>query len=366
MHNLQRQRLRLLREKRGLSQDALAAAMELPDRQALSDIENGAREVSPEELARAAKALGTTVFAIADPLQLVGEGVFSWRQKNVPRHELDAYEEQAGRWIAAFRYLSQKKGDPVNSGVRQIDLDHRSTFEDAQSQGESIAKLMNLGEIPAQTLSQALENLLDTVVLYVDAIPGVSGAACRVGALNTILVNRNEPPGRRAFDLAHEFFHLLTWHSMPPHHIDEAGRGDYKYKRIEQLADNFAAGLLMPAATIQQIVEHHPLPKEAELAAWIAAAARYMSVSPQAMLWRLVNLGHVSKAAGERVSLERERSGPGDSKPPLFGRRFLGVLSWAIDKGEISVRRAAALTGVSVDRLASIFKANEVACPYEL
>lgn len=366
MENLLRQRLRLLREKRALSQDALAAAMGLPDRQALSDIENGAREIAPAELTKAVEALGTTVFAISDPLQLVGEGAFSWRQRNVSPEQLDAYEAKAGQWIAAFRHFSHKKGDPLNSGVRQIDLDLRSTFEDAQFQGESIAKLMNLGEIPAHKLSDALESLLDTVVLYVDAIPGVSGAACRVGALNTILVNRGETPGRRMFDLAHEFFHLLTWHSMPPDRIDEARKGDVKYKRIEQLADNFAAGLLMPAGTIRQIIEHHPIPQESELSAWIASAARYMSVSPQAMLWRLVNLRHVSRAAGERITLERERSAPGEPLPPLFGRRFLGVLAWAIDRGEISARRAATLTDVSVEGLHSLFTAHEVAPPYEL
>ena len=37
-----------------------------------------------------------------------------------------------------------------------------------------------------------------------------------------MLINRDEVPGRRHFDLAHELFHILTWDAMPPDHVEEA------------------------------------------------------------------------------------------------------------------------------------------------
>ena len=54
--------------------------------------------------------------------------------------------------------------------------------------------------------------------------------------------------------------------------------------RIEQLADNFASGLLMPTRTLDQIGE----PK-GDLVDWLTAAAEVIGVSSRALKWRLVN-----------------------------------------------------------------------------
>ncbi|HEU0013362.1 MAG TPA: helix-turn-helix transcriptional regulator, partial [Longimicrobium sp.] len=51
-------RLKTLREARGVSQERLAAGMQIENRQTIAAIEAGARRVSAEELARAAALLG--------------------------------------------------------------------------------------------------------------------------------------------------------------------------------------------------------------------------------------------------------------------------------------------------------------------
>ena len=68
------------------------------------------------------------------------------------------------------------------------------------------------------------------------------------------MVNRNESEARRYYNLAHELFHALTWDAMKPAHresnsIDEHISGKRAKQRIEQLADNFAATLLMPKSS---------------------------------------------------------------------------------------------------------------------
>ena len=66
-----------------------------------------------------------------------------------------------------------------------------------------------------------------------------------------MLINRHEVAGRRHFDLAHELFHILTWDAMPPEHVGGSA-GDRAGNRVEQLANNFASAVLMPAPVLDR------------------------------------------------------------------------------------------------------------------
>ncbi|MEO7252729.1 MAG: XRE family transcriptional regulator, partial [Casimicrobium sp.] len=299
-------RLKSLRERRNINQDMLAEQLGLKDRQSLSDIELGERKLTADEMVRAASFFGVAIDYFTDPFELAGEGKFSWRQKNVISAELDAFELKAGRWIAAFRHLSRLRGELVNSAERRVGLTKHSSYEDAQAEGESISRALKLGAVPALRLLPALETELDTLVLHVDAIRGVSGAACQLLQLNCILINRRESQGRRNFDAAHEFFHLLTWSNdgMRPERIEASSLSevtDKRTKRVEELAENFAAALLMPAAELRSYLQSHPLPEECAVSAWLMPLAEQFKVSRTAIMWRLVAIGHLSKAAAERI-----------------------------------------------------------------
>jgi len=109
---------------------------------------------------------------------------------------------------------------------------------DTVAVGELFAADFKLGPVPAARLAETMERELGVLVLMVDAIDGVSGAACRLPDLDAVLINRHEVPGRRNFDLAHELFHILTWDAMPPEHVEEST--EQSKSRVEQLANNFA------------------------------------------------------------------------------------------------------------------------------
>ena len=197
------ERLRLLREQRNMSLVSLAAALGFKDHQTLSAIELGERRLTADELVAAARHFDVRLDYFTDPFELAGEGKFSWRQKSAVPADLDAFEAKAGRWIAAFRHLSRLRGNPVNSVMRRVGVTRNSRYEDAQAEGESIATLLKLGATPATQLLRALEDDMDTLVLHVDAVRGVSGAACQLTELNCILINRHESEGRRNYDAAH-------------------------------------------------------------------------------------------------------------------------------------------------------------------
>lgn len=364
-----RRRLHALRERRNVSQADLSQALGFNDRQTLSDIELGKRNVAPAELVRAAEFFDVDTGYFTDPFELAGEARFSWRKTGEGADDLESFENRAGRWIAAYRHLSRLKGESVNSSLTQVDLTPRSSYEEASAEGDAVSRALELGDVPAITLASVLEDKLDTLILNVDTVAGVSGAACQLGPLNTIIINRREAEGRRSFDMGHELFHLTTWLQMPPCHIEENGALPPRYKRIEQLADNFSSALLMPRHAIASLVQKLPIPAdEAELIAWLKQGALHFHVSGQAVKWRLVSLGLLKGAAAERISDAALRiDSPEDTPiPTRYSRRFMQTLGWGIEEGHISVRRAASIIGTTVDELSEIFSEHGLKTPFDL
>src|ERR1700687_936674 len=150
--NLIGTRIKALREERKLSQDDLARLFGFKDRQTVSAIENGERRVTAEELLVAVEKLGKPLDYFTDPFLLVGEGRFSWRQTDVGPQLLSAYEQLAGRWIAAFRAIAPQVGHAAPLLRRSLGLTRNQRFEDAMEAGERFAVEFKLGEIPATRL----------------------------------------------------------------------------------------------------------------------------------------------------------------------------------------------------------------------
>ena len=258
--NLIGARIKALREERKLSQDDLARMFGFKDRQTVSAIETGERRVSAEELLLAVEKLDAPLDYFTDPFQLAGEGKFSWRRDpRVGPESIKPFERIAGGWIAANRTLAGQTGRPGPILRHALKLMPRSTYEEAMVAGERFAKDFDLGAVPAEKLPEAMEQKLGILLLMVDAIDGVSGAACRLPDLDVVLINRHEVAGRRNFDLAHELFHILTWDAMPPEHLEEATETSKIW--VEQLANSFASALLMPDTSLRQfgVEEINPL-----------------------------------------------------------------------------------------------------------
>jgi len=364
-----RQRLRSLRDQRNITQAELSKALGFKDRQILSNIEQGKRDVTPEDIVRAAHFFNISVDYFTDPLELAGEARFSWRKTADDDDGLAAFEAQAGRWIATFRHLSQLREEVVNSSLLRIDINKNSSFEEAAEQGDVVSQALELGNVPALSLPEMLEERLNTLVLFVDTKPGVSGAACQLGPLNTIIINRGESEGRRSFDLGHEFFHLLTWVEMPPRHLESKDEGTKLQRKIEKLADNFSAGLLMPRYSVQRLIEQKPIPsEETEIAHRIKELALNFRVSGQALKWRLVNLGVLKNSVALRIDDSEIRFNASEinTSPARFSRKFVETLGWGIEIGHLSARKAASVIGTTLDDLADLFAEHGLKTPFEL
>jgi Zn-dependent peptidase ImmA (M78 family)/transcriptional regulator with XRE-family HTH domain len=354
-------RIKAKREELGFSQEAVTRLLGFKDRQTLSAIETGERRVSAEELLRFSQVLAAPLDFFTDPFLLAGEGRFNWRQSGVPAAKLDAYERDAGRLVALFRALGEEMGHQPPLLRRALTLGKGSSFEEATAAGERFAAEFRLGEVPSRRLVEAMERDLGILVLMVDTVPGVSGAACRLPELDAVLISRREVPGRRHYDLAHELFHILTWEAMPPDRLEDAAAAPRG--RVEQLADNFASALLMPRAALDRLGPWDGLEGRG-LAARLNAAAEELGVTSSALRWRLVGAGLLPKLAArgvdEALLRNNGRKGQARELPPLFSRPFAELVAAAVDAGRISARRAAGLLGLTVDDLAEAFAAHGV------
>ena len=172
--------------------------------------------------------------------------------------------------------------------------------------------------------------------------------------------------GRRNFDLAHELFHILTWEAMPPAHVEDAS--DIGGGRVEQLANSFAAAVLMPRAPLESFGDWGRLDMDG-LIARLNSIADELDVTSSALRWRLVALRQLSKAKARAIpeaALRNNGRKINSVPPPLFSRPFVEVMATAIDQGHVSVRRAATLVGLPIEDLEELFSVHGVDYAIEL
>jgi Zn-dependent peptidase ImmA (M78 family)/DNA-binding XRE family transcriptional regulator len=350
------------------TQEDLTRALGLNDRQSVSDIENGKRALKPDEWVTLSGYLGLDLESFLDPLTVAGEAQFSWRaHPSIPQSTLDAFERVASRWVGVLRWLRTRgERSPASALKPTLRLSARSSFEDAQDCAEALARELGLGRVPTDDLIDRIERRLDIPVLYVDAPTtdgaSISGAACHLDDLAVLLINRHESVARRHFDLAHELFHALSWDALRPAPRESAAiDGVRPVKRVEQLADNFAAALLMPRASIDALIDR----SRATDLDHLRDAAEVLRVAPVSLAWRLFNLRLIDEPTRQQLARERQRP-VADDVPPRFSRAFVEMLHEALDRGEISARKAAGSMGLDLDGLRTLFAEHGRPAPFDL
>lgn len=367
-------RVKNVRELRDMTQERVAEAMGFKDRQTLSDIENGRRSLKAEELLRLAEILGRDLEFFLDPFVIAGEAGFSWRvSAEVPSETLEAFEARTGKMVGLLRWLREQESGPAEPLVSNLRLTVKSSYEDAQARAEALVKQFNLGPVPAEKLSSWIEEQLSIQVLHLD-IPqtaAISGAYCHLKDLGAILINRGEGEGRRNYDVAHELFHALTWEFMEPQHQEPdapedrarglASEDRNRAKRIEQLADNFAAALLMPLDSLGVLID----PKRRDDTAHLAEVAARLHVTTKALGWRLFNLGWINEDTRRALATEKPDRAP-SSAPNRYSMGLAVMLHKAIDDGRLSARKAAKALELNLTQLATLFTDYGLDQPFEL
>lgn len=358
-------RVAYARRKADLSQERLSETLGFADRQTLSSIENGERRVQPQELLKMSEALGRPLEWFLDPFVIAGEGDFSWRvAPKVSKDDLDIFEQETGAWIGLIRFLRRAMAKEDEPFLPVLRIDSSSSYEYAIRLGEKVGVKLKLGDVPASNLIDRVESELDVPVLFFDGRPAtgdVSGAMCKMRELRVILINRNESPARRNFDLAHELFHALTWDALKPEHRESNAPGNEKVnpgksvaQRIERLADNFAAGLLMPSSVIDRVDRSC-----CQDISYLAGVAKLLQVSNRALAFRLLNAKIIEKTVCDALvkrAPEKEPMVP----PKRFSAKFVKLIHSGIDDGYVASRKVAKTLGLTLQELANLFEEHDL------
>lgn len=323
------------RERRGLSQQAVAEALKLP-RTAVTNIESGSREVSTLELTRLA-----SLYRVA-PASLLND---------------DSVEDSS---LVLMRALQQASiSDEVTQAIEDVrDLCHEgadlrrmlgwefdeglpnyaakiSSPSEAIRQGDTVAReerrRLDLGNAPIGNIASLISG------------QGVWVAACNLpddmsgmflGDRNdglAILINSKHVLVRRRFSYAHEYGHALFDRGEAVRLTQQSNASEL----VEKRANAFGAAFLMPADGVedqlrqldkgrpsrqaqivydvasdgQSEVEIRPRPgSQAITYQDVAVIARHFIVSYEAAVWRLKSLGHLGSSETSAL-IEQKDSG---------------------------------------------------------
>ena len=157
-----------------------------------------------------------------------------------------------------------------------------------------------------------------------------------------IFINTKDTKSGQVFSLAHELGHVLLGKpGVSGETIDGA-------PRIERWCNLFAAELLVP----REYLRHHWGGVVAET---VRTLARKLSVSPEAVVWRGVDLGLVPRTEAESIIAEcsyegeRNRASGGNginNMRPRLGTRFIQATANAMGSDLLQITEALHLLGL--------------------
>jgi Zn-dependent peptidase ImmA (M78 family)/plasmid maintenance system antidote protein VapI len=373
-------RLRAARDRRGLSQQAVADALGLP-RTAITNMETGARAVSTLEITKLADLYGQTPAYFLSPNEKEAEDLLVVLHRVLPEIEqAPQTKREVGRILDLYREGAGLRGllDQTSEQTVPNYQSNVSSAGDAIRQGEVVAqeerRRLRLGIAPivnaAETISE--QGVWTAATDLPDGLSGLFVNHPSIGL--AILVNASHRPVRRRFSYAHEYAHALFDRGETVTTTSSQNSTQLAEKR----ANAFAAAFLMPAEGVadhlRQLDKGSPsrhaqtffdvandAMMEAELRTRpgsqaityqdVASLARRFGVSYEAAAWRLKSLGHIG--VGETNALLSQKD---------TGNRYMRELGLEdlSETGKISEPPEQELRGQLVRLAVEAFRQEEI------
>jgi len=294
------------RKKMGLKLQELSKMVGFQSYQTLSAIEKGARPVKVSELEKIARALGLTVSYLLGGEEKRQEKVL-WRKCNNEIH-CKKYENLLITFCKNYKKLSELIGHKYEKFIPpKPDELQKERFKDdyefARDLAEKYRKELDLGRYPGNNLTDALQE--KNILIFCFDLGNFGSAASLVGEFGAaILLNKNDRPWRRTFDISHELFHIITWNIYNPEEVYDDERGKSK---PEKYADEFAASLLLPMESLLYEIGKPERRESLNIIDIIRIATKFR-VSIQALTYRLQNLQIYSAKDMEEIRNLTERN----------------------------------------------------------
>ena len=330
------------REAAGFSITEAAQKLGFKNYQTLSSIEKGTRKINAHELIMIARLYGRSLDYFLES-DIAPDPVPLWRKTT--KTDVNQVQRQFLSFLENYSNLEhllalKRRWKDIQKNYDRDDFSANG-FERADKLGSDIHNFLDLGSRPSSNLLNVLENRLRFKILHLPLGDGASGASVVDNTLGVgILINANDVPWRRNFDLAHELFHVISWNVFSP---KEIGNGTTK-TRPEQYADIFASSLLLPEAHLLDALKETATDNEVRPID-IIELAKDFGVSTEAILWRLVNLKILKKSQAEKVLDNPDFRDPDrnmrrrlykSDRPSKFPSRFISLACRCLMEGKIS------------------------------
>jgi Zn-dependent peptidase ImmA (M78 family) len=332
-----------------IARDAIGYTLERVEKESgigtssLSDFENEKREPKFSQLSRLAELYRKSIeFFLTD--QPITTEIMLWRERPIDEGVAKETEARFTQFCEQYRKLEKLTGEVKDVEFPHIDIKaEQFTYREANFLAEKVQKEFGLGDIPSASLKQTLEENYYVKIFHL-SFP--SSAISQLSPVfgPAILLNKNSKLWRRNFDLAHELFHILTWHIF---------RGNIEHDdRKEQLANAFASRLLLPTDVVKNRIEsavneNHEISFEA-----LEEIAREFGVSLDALIWRLLYL--YNKPAEQIEQFIARAKSIADNLPPRksdepeeLPERYWRLATKALREGKLSLMRFAKYVGIS-------------------
>jgi Zn-dependent peptidase ImmA (M78 family)/transcriptional regulator with XRE-family HTH domain len=349
-------RLRTERERLGLKQEQVADKMGVAQ-PTISQIESGSRKIEAWELSKLARIYHRDFdYFLEEKMQETPAPIFIWRKQIAINPLMEQYFSQYCNNYEKLEKMIEKRMAKFSALL--LDDEGRTNFisqppEQIDQMASEYWKRLNLGGRPACILEEVLEEKLGIKLCYAENIGGSACATLTQTFGAGILLNSNNAPWRRNYDIAHELFHLITWDIFDPKDICGSPENGEKSK-ADQWADRFASAILMPTDEVNgeynKMLQGNPI----YLSDIVDLAIKF-SVSTKALLWRLVNLGRIGRKKVEALLENPElveidqmkRAAIKEREKQYLSPRFISLAIRAFQQGKISRGKLAEYLGIS-------------------
>ncbi len=324
-------RLKLARERRGLSKKALAELVQLsPKTVSAYESENPPFDLQDETVSRFAMALGYPVkFFYKDRVELIDADTISFRAVTKLPSKLRLASESAS--ILAYEiscWLDRKFNNLPKVDLPDFTHDNRHEPEAASKE---LRVNWGIGELSVKNMVHLLESKGIRVFSLSEDCKEVDAFSFWKGNTPFIVLNQFKTPERSRFDAAHELAHLVL------HRHGEQNKG----REAELEADKFASAFLMPKGSIASKVR----PNANATLDDLIKLKKFWNVSLMAMIRRLYDLNYLTEWQYRQLTISASKRGYRTSEPDglqtreqslLLGKIFTALKSKGISRTDIA------------------------------
>ncbi len=295
-------RLKSARESAGLPLTEAAKRLGYANYQTLSSIENADRAVKASELVNMARIYFCNIQDFL--IQGKTRQTFSFLWRNSPETEDQRKEIESKIFFKCEQYhlLEQLLNIKAEKGFIETSLNDIRNNDALNLLATKTRDLLGLGSRPAFTLPKVLEENYGVKILYLQLEEGSAVSMVHEECGRVIIINAQEAPWRRHYDLAHELFHIILWRILPPDQLKDSSY----FSDIEKRAEKFASMLLLPEEGIRQETLSLWESQKNLTYSDLVDIAMDFGVSTKALLYRFAYLKYIDWETADKIAHDEE------------------------------------------------------------